>query len=238
MGERLQRERAHRAPIDPWTVGIDPTPADDDRVRVRHEVADGQAVITVRAPAILRWCLPIAYAGLVTWAAIGLLTGEPGALLALAVFGWFGTVALAGAVRGRIEVRGDDVRIVRAFSEDVLARDEIDAVARWGGRGKPAHLSLVAGASRPQRAFVLDRHPGIRTVDTRGIGLPSSMTAARAARALGVRLTNHAGGEPPPPCSVELAQWHRRPFVWACAVLSGIGLGIAVWGLFFFPGPS
>jgi hypothetical protein len=156
--------------------------------------------------------------------------------LAAAGFGAWAVFAAFSAVRERVEISADRVRVVRLLTETEVERTDVAHVGRSAGRGRPAHLALAAGAARPTRDLVLDRRPGRRTIDASLIALPPNMTAARAAAALGLPLTTF-GGTPiePDAWRHELEGWYRRPFIWSCIVLVAIVVALTVWGLFWGP---
>lgn len=101
-------------------------------------------------------------------------------------------LVIAMALRERVELRGETVRVVRLFSEDAFARDDIVSVAKSGGRGRPSHLALRDGSWIESRPLDRDGRPRSRRLPGT-VPLGSVMTARRLAAAIGAPLTTYSG---------------------------------------------
>jgi hypothetical protein len=145
--------------------------------------------------------LPAAYAAIVAAGVVGDPPEGAGQLAVVILF----VVATLGsavvAVKERVVVEGPNVRVIRLFTSDVVARSTIERVAQ-AGRGRPASLVTASG----------------------GIRLPALMTSRRLAREIDVPLTTHHGGsvaDHPFRDFVSAArdpEGRIRPVAWAYAV--------------------
>lgn len=98
-------------------------------------------------------------------------------VLALAMTVW--------TLRQRVEVRGDIVRILDLAGAEEVSVDEIEAVVRGGGRGRPQHLRLRSDRETSGRYLDLRGWPRVRRV--RGsLRLPPLVPPSTVAAAIGV----------------------------------------------------
>lgn len=141
--------------------------------RQRREVVAGAhpGAVTVRPRLIVRVGVG---AGCGWWAVLGLQAAvrDPWTSngLAGAVGAVIGCLIFASALRERVEIDGEVVRVVHLVSVDDLPRAEVVAVVRAGGRGKPAHLQLRTDRETSGRYVDVTRWPP-RIARRRGVAV-------------------------------------------------------------------
>ncbi|MGN6696219.1 MAG: hypothetical protein ACTHN0_18725 [Aquihabitans sp.] len=205
-----------------------------DRSPSEHRTIRPHLFVLVGMPAIAVWMIVA-------------VTADPSQeglseLFGTAFLGAIGAFAAAVSIRERVVVAGDEVRVIRLFTQDRLDRSDVDHVARSGGRGRPAHIVLRSDAVTNNRYLDLGawpprfgRHAGLAR-------LPAFMTARRLATALGVPLTTYRGKLRPTSGWDELAPnlWtgrgHLRPYSWVVGTVIAIGVGLVIAWILYGPG--
>lgn len=205
----------------------------------RPTAPDAPAPVVIRPHLLVRRGLVAAFVAFTVRAASDLASDgfDARSALVLLFFGAWTTWAAIAAVRERVIVTADHVRVVRILTNDGIARVDVDHIARSGGRGRPAHVALVAGATVPATQLVFDGRPHLGHVETSAVRLPANLFGAQIARALDLPLTTYSGDPVDPDAwRHELDGGYRRPFIWSCLVLLAVATGLTVWSLIYAPG--
>lgn len=114
----------------------------------------------------------------------------PGTLACLLFVG-LGLFSVALAVRERVDIDRDSIRLVRLTSSERIDRDDILYVSQAGGRGRPAGLILSPGVETSSRYLDATTWPVRLRHQTGAATIPTSMRPKRLAQALGVECRPH-----------------------------------------------
>lgn len=181
----------------------------------------GPAPVTVRPHLLIRIGAPAAY---LTVAGLA-IADQPAEHLsdgaAAVFFAVLAVVVIGMALKERLEIDGDEVRVVRLFTEDVVRRADVARVAR--GRHR-----------------FIERREGPTASGPSALRMPGLVTTRQVAEALDVPLTRPDGRPlPGPPVSAADAlteTGHLRPYYWALGAVLAVLIGLVVSMVLFWPG--